>query len=169
MTVISEYGVELLQTSLPKRNKELFHAIATAMREEPEHYNQRVWGVEASDFTWHTCGTAHCVAGFAVTLSGFRAVGRDWSNLIDNSSWFARFTHGVPIEPTARHLLGLTDAEANILFATKWLPFNTTYVQSHSLTYYHSKALTLRVADMMDKLAEGASVDSVTYQDAVFH
>ncbi len=137
------------------RNKELFHAIATAMREEPKHYNQGEWGLNAiGGLTSHSCGTAHCIGGFAVALSGYKPTRKDWTRVTD--SLWPWFRAGESTPETAQALLGLSNQEAGDLFSASWRP------KDAAASAVRGEALVSLVADAMDLLAEGASIQSVT-------
>lgn len=75
------------------RNRELFDKIADQIEQHPETYDQN----------HYRCGTAHCVAGHAVAISG-----------LEMSQW--------DTEAAARELLGLTDDEGDTLFNMYWRP-----------------------------------------------
>lgn len=97
----------------PRRNRALFDKIADAIARRPHHYDQTVLGETCE----HSCGTAHCVAGWAVALSGYKpGEGNDWNKV--------RKGRGPAVDSWSEgyKLLGLTPREANTLFAPHWKP-----------------------------------------------
>ena len=96
-------------------NSELFRKIADVIEHNPDGYNQRKWGFGVHDNDAkacrhipadqvHTCGTSHCIAGWAVALTPVdqRPAGE--------------------VSFAARELLGLGESESHFLFAPNWSP-----------------------------------------------
>ena len=84
-------------------NVDRLREIANAIERDPESYRQSEWGSCLRIKCGHVCGTAGCVAGWAVVMFGGGAHGCFWN-----------------IPRRARELLGLTLREANALFNTSW-------------------------------------------------
>lgn len=109
-----------------ERNRELFEKIAAQIEETPDRYNQNEWRD-----TNNTCGTAYCVAGWAVAL----AKGEDWFEenessttvvetfRMDGSSMLTTepYVPSALIMDTAVEELGIDDEEADVLFAGTWM------------------------------------------------
>ena len=94
------------------RNTELFDRIAAQIEAHPELYDQGTFGERTE------CGTAHCIAGHAVVLSGgHRPRGRQLWNHV-------RIKRGpvMDIEECAAKLLGLGFFESLRLFRGSWIP-----------------------------------------------
>ncbi len=144
-----------------RRDGKLFREIAASLRAQPMHYDQTVWGEEASkDVTEHDCGTAHCIAGHAVELRGYKSVGQKWRRVRPSEG-------GKPLSivHTAQRLLGLTEDEASDLFSAEWIPAGTVTnnQESADCQLYNRRTLALRAATAMERLANGATVWSVTH------
>ena len=147
-----------------KRNKKLFNEIADIIDFKPKLYKQAAWGnfvptkadKRAFEEKYHLipsngynspggdddgrweelgCKTAMCVAGWAVSLSGYNASVRmitttengesvtrprfDWNEVTKLKRWnnrHARRDSTKCVKVVARRLLGVTDAESEILF-----------------------------------------------------
>lgn len=105
-------------TTEPVLNVPLLTKVLDHITAHPAEWNQGVWAEET------TCGTAACVAGWAVIMSGhplvFEANVRMYdpdSLEISNSGPCARFTaNNEYIADVARHELGLTKGQAECLF-----------------------------------------------------
>ncbi len=144
------------------RNKDLFRRIAATLRAQPMHYDQGQWGEDADGYTEHTCGTAHCIAGFAAALEGmlpreekkksFVSTPPNWAHVHQPGQ---RESHRVGL--WAQDRLGLTGSEAHILFSGDWLPQGTTEKQEEN-----RRTLALRAATAMDRLADGWTMRAVT-------
>ncbi len=142
-----------------RRNTELFHSIADAIRTEPAHYNQHTFGKRATEHSRHSCGTAHCIAGFAAALSGY--IGGEYTDILGfNRGWqvVSLPDEGfLSIEPLATELLGLTPGETETLFNPYWRPTGCPTDASMG-----SDVLAEAAAQAMDDLAEGAKMETVT-------
>lgn len=111
------------------RNTELFYRIAAVIEFEPERYSQRTygscrnhpkvyeWTFDNGDTVVGACGTAHCIAGWAVVLSGYKPSCSSWWHGVDSPDG-DRSPTGV----AAAGLLGITYDEANTLFSGRWEP-----------------------------------------------
>lgn len=90
------------------RNQELFNKIADQIEAHPESHDQLDWG--------NSCGTEHCIAGWAAHLSGWRpTVGRDfvgWDHVTKGQD-------SGYIWEVASDLLGVGDRE-RLLFYERW-------------------------------------------------
>lgn len=84
-------------------NRELADRIIEQIETHPEQWDQDVWRITKPE-----CGTVCCVAGWACELSDM------WPNAVIATSF--------GVSQTARHLLGLTSAQAGKLFL-----FTTTH------------------------------------------
>lgn len=137
-------------TQTPVRNKRLIYAIARRIEKQPKRYKQAVWG-EAPNMI-HPCGTAHCIAGHALSICGckftynsrgeierlLRPSGRE----VYNSNVTGRGTH---LGQYAADRLGLTYAERKVLFDGSWIPRDG-----------------LSVPDALRRFADGAHLRDVT-------
>ncbi len=99
------------------RNKNLFFKIARQIESEPETYDQQDWG--------SPCGTAHCVAGWAASLSGYvpaeiTGIEPNWAHVSKNRG------RNLLTSELAQTLLGLNAGEANHLFDADWKPHGAT-------------------------------------------
>jgi hypothetical protein len=81
---------------MSERNTELFDRIADRIEERPDLHNQGVYGFGGG------CDTPHCIAGWAVALSGGVVTGG--------------------ADTDARALLKLNHREAGRLFSHRWKP-----------------------------------------------
>ena len=90
-------------------NTRLLRRIATAIEKKPKQYNQGAYGSGDPNprGPLRACGTAFCVAGWAVALSS-RA------KYLPDDSW--------NLSETAREKLDLTVGEADVLFSGGWYP-----------------------------------------------
>ncbi|QMP84435.1 hypothetical protein HUN42_00057 [Streptomyces phage Dagobah] len=89
-------------------NRELFQKIHEVITLHPEQHDQSVW--EEPD---PTCGTTRCVAGWAITLTTGKPVyGKGY--VLHPATLALGKRPGVP--SIAGELLGLNDAEADVLF-----------------------------------------------------
>lgn len=115
-----------IQLKVVKRNKELFNQIADKIEREPENYCQSLWG----DKTQQSCGTAHCIGGWAAALSGYKTVdGLFWSEVKKNKRKYE-------IVSLVTNLLGLSQVEAAKLFSYHWKPkssFNDLGYDKHDV------------------------------------
>lgn len=96
------------------RNKELFYKIAEVVEHSPQLYNQHSWGKITS------CGTVHCIAGWAAALSGYRRTGSG-----EHINWLIVRDHlgaEALVYNVARELLGIREEEADELFSFDWEP-----------------------------------------------
>lgn len=90
-------------------NKTLMNRIADMIEKYPENYDQGTWSNDEKICPITAkgkpkCGTAHCIAGWAVALSVKKPV-------IDDEAW-----------NKGRKFLGLNGAEADHLFNSGWEP-----------------------------------------------
>lgn len=84
-------------------NRDLLNRIKTKIAHEPETFNMDSWHQR------DTCGTAHCICGWAQTFSGISSEGSDYQN---EASFNIKL---------GALLLGITEEQANLLFfATYW-------------------------------------------------
>lgn len=87
-----------------KINTKLMRKVARTIRDNPKRYDQTVY----CD-THSSCGTAHCIAGWACTIKNYNA--GDWYNPGD---WFG----------AAAKFLGLPDWKAYYLFGSDFEPID---------------------------------------------
>ena len=118
------------------------------------NYNQRSWGEQVISGTTGPvievteCTTKGCLAGHTVMRAhyqprvrkAFGTIELNWNYVRKNKE--AKFQY---VADVARKLLGLSKEEAKVLFDSNWLPRDDMSVQ-----------------DALRKLADGASVESVT-------
>lgn len=108
-----------------KRNRELFYKIAAQLDREPESYDQETWGRREAKTP---CGTAHCVAGWAAALGGYKSSTKDssWSFVVTPEQLklptSKRMLVSRNVETLGAELLGLTEGEADALFDCGWEP-----------------------------------------------
>lgn len=170
-----------------KRNAELLRRIADVIEKDVGVYDQSVWGegddeivvddpdviAEASEkLIEKSCGTAHCIAGHAAVLSGYKpvvfkclipatgmrgpvmAIEINWEELTppaeQKGEWTSDSTHPFSI---GRDLLGLSFSEAEVLFDEFWCPAGTDDRDEFNGTL---------VAEALRGLAAGASIYEVT-------
>ena len=129
------------------RNAELINKVADAIEAHPDRYDQEVW---TSDGRWksldvHTCGTAFCIAGWAVAVD-------HW----ETGAWGR--VHSDETDQVARQLMGLTPREGHFLFGPEWLP-NADMAE---LDEPHLRAK--HVANALRDIADGASVYDVGHR-----
>ena len=126
-----------------ERNADLFFAIADRVEFDPDSYNQHTWGRPSS---WTDCGTICCIAGHALSLSGYEVSMKN--------SYTPRFTKrgqkrgiasGDAIARRAANLLGLSSTEARLLFDGGWEP-KSKYT----------------VAEALRRIGKGESIERVT-------
>lgn len=98
---------------MPDANVPLLRKVLEHITAHPEEHNQFTWALQRPG-----CGTAFCVAGHAVVMSG-----RDvaWEPPLRwGGAWMAHeTTDGRPIMEVAQELLGLGDCAAFRLFRGK--------------------------------------------------
>jgi hypothetical protein len=105
-------------------NIELLDKIITKIEENPEQWNQKYWisADVANPETGESCGTAYCVAGWAVTLAGATPVWNRFSSMkttaINATTGFCTFDAGRirGVEDYAMELLDLPEEDAHELF-----------------------------------------------------
>lgn len=93
----------------PVHNRVLFEKVAARIEESPDRYRQSDWYTETD------CGTAYCVAGWAITL----AHGEEWWDYVSPDVEGLR-----AIMDEAQRLLGIGEVDADWLFAPDWRPVN---------------------------------------------
>jgi hypothetical protein len=96
---------------LPVPNLPLLRKVLDHIDAHPDEWNQSTWG----EVTWaSSCGTAFCVAGHALVMSGYTTRLRESSD--DELDFYD--SDGLRVSPSAEacFLLGLTDGEADWLF-----------------------------------------------------
>lgn len=93
-----------------KRNQKLFNEIADKIETDPGSYDQNVYGERTS------CGTKHCIAGWAVSLRGYIPARIGWL-LVRNED-----SEEESVSDVATRLLGLRDFEDAMLFHSSWRP-----------------------------------------------
>ena len=176
------------------RNKELFYKIADLIeREGDAAYNQAVWGrhyyEDAEDdelsiesakvrITERACGSAHCIAGHAAVLSGWKPVvnvgyswqtqGKtihiDWEEMMPpEDDIFAGISHPSEI---GMNELGLRPTEAAVLFCEYWRPVGWSYEQEQDADEMLTPDKGRAVASALRLLGDGASVWDVTHNDS---
>lgn len=166
-----------------KRNVELLRRIADVIERDVTVYDQSAWGErqhenvpdspvaieEASaELVERSCGTAHCIAGHAAALSGWKPtvlvnyvweagmkrVELNWEEMTppveQKGEWTSFGTHPYSV---GQDLLGLTMAEADILFDEFWHPAGT-----EDFDMFNGRL----VADALRNFADGASIHEVT-------
>lgn len=166
-----------------KRNVKLLRRIADVIEKDVGVYDQSVWGEvqhqdvldtpdaieEASaELIERSCGTAHCIAGHAAALSGWKPtvhiiydwkpgmkqIALNWEELTppaeQKGKWINDFMHPSDV---GRDLLGLSFSEAEILFDEFWCPAGTEHRDVPNGTL---------VAEALRGLADGDSIYDVT-------
>ncbi len=131
------------------RNTDLLLKVADRIEHHPENYDQRVWAMdEAHCYLLHGdttdslaeqvgCGTSACIAGWAV-IEAKQPIPESFVKTYE--------------------LLGLTAAEAAVLFSEEWLPRG--YDEDESDDMYVKRA-----AEALRRLADGSSIREVTCPD----
>lgn len=102
-------------TDQPTRDRELFYRVAEQIEREPMSYNQDTWGRPEPNTP---CGTARCIAGWAVYLRGYKPYNYFWSKVTHPD-------HPDRVEcirEAAQRELGLTVSETLMLFHEHWRP-----------------------------------------------
>jgi len=130
-----------------ERNVEMLRATADAIQTHPSRYEQGTWQrVEE-------CGTVGCVAGHAAWQAG-------WTQSSDLDSFMVRRDgnkgRSRDVSVVAREVLGLTQTEAQALFAGGWQP------RGYDIDKHGRRALANRVAKALRGLADGASIAEVS-------
>jgi hypothetical protein len=93
---------------LPPLNEKLIACVLQHIEAHPEEFFQNDWIRLVGSLEDEWCGTLGCFAGWATLLT---TPINQWSRIgVNNSSW------GCTAYATARDRLGLTDAEAHLLF-----------------------------------------------------
>lgn len=147
---------------MPKRNKELFQAIADQIRKDPHSYDQADWGCESKATP---CGTAHCIAGWAAQLSDGQFLRSEHNGkpiyglVIPHQKDFgkhpslramrSRLSKTVSVSNYARVVLGLTDEDADKLFDANWQP--------HSYDPDNGDTLPEAVADELERIGSDSN------------
>lgn len=158
-----------------RRNGDLLREVAAVIRSFPENYDQTLYGYNGAhretivfaDRTERevTCGTAHCIAGWAAVLSGYkptkvRGGGFDWDSMHRGRSPKDEMVYDVGSEQ-----LGLIDGfnedkddsfEADSIFGGGWRPAGMKQRMVR-------EEIAGLAADALEALAEGATVYEVTY------
>lgn len=102
----------------PEPNIELLRQVLKQIEAEPERWNQRDWATITAIKTKSgagACGTAFCVGGWAVLLSGeYEIKFTGWSST--ENCVQIETGEELYIETQAQELLGLTHLEAAMLF-----------------------------------------------------
>lgn len=83
-------------------NTDLAERVMAQIKDHPETWEQGYWATKTD------CGTAHCVAGWACTLSGQQIEMR--------TSGLGNYTAEGHVSDVARRLLGLTPLRGHALF-----------------------------------------------------
>jgi hypothetical protein len=96
-----------------KRNTELFEKVAAAIEEQPALWNQKAWAKAVTNEEGERCGTAHCIAGWAIFIA-------DDQHCSPEGSVIAPDGLRVHAQERAAELLGLYPSEADRLFDTMW-------------------------------------------------
>lgn len=100
-----------LATDTPVINVPLLRKTLEHITAHPEEWDQGVWMREAAR---NECGTAGCLAGWALTLAGHE-LDFDKNNIFFGEAHY--LTDGRPIEEAAEQELGLTEDQGEELFA----------------------------------------------------
>lgn len=114
-----------------ERNEELFRQVADQIEREPHLYDQALYRNKTA------CGTACCIAGWAIAISSY-------DDMHKFAEWERRAS-AVRIVKRAGGLLGLDDGERYELFAGSWEPHDG-----------------LSVPDALRKIGEGAAIEDVS-------
>lgn len=99
---------------MPELNQPLFEKIAAQIEERPWLYKQTVWGQVSQD---ESCGTAYCVAGWALYFSGYVFDSDSDSFIRDGESLYFESE----IMERARYILGITEYQSVALFDSDWM------------------------------------------------
>jgi hypothetical protein len=101
----------------------MFEKIAAVIEESPDRYDQQYFGrSEFSDLGYlkdfePECRTAHCVAGWALILSGdYKFIGYDAFMHVGGE-----VITGGAVQHDAAEILGISSKEADHLFAADWM------------------------------------------------
>lgn len=159
---------------MSERNSKLFYQIADVIETYPERYRQQIWGAVPHDAhgtpltdengdqildtvifdgVKHTCGTSHCIAGWAAALNDDKVLPTSGPYARHSDYTFIQIIDDGTIISTsdwATQELGLTYSEANLLFAASWRPVDN-----------------MSASDALRALGDGASIESVTHPDIV--
>lgn len=155
------------------RNEAALRKVGDLIADEPDRYDQSLFLIETQD---QPCKTVGCVAGHAATLHP--DVGKQEEGA---KYWFVKYHEPNPnprtfgeeqhvwsmatltdgrrtygVESLAREVLGLSPRESERLFAGDWVPLNCTNPDD-------PYELATSVRDALYDLAEGASIEDVTY------
>lgn len=140
MTVVTQAAAP----AAPVRNKRLFYAIARRIERQPRRYKQSLWGEGTN--AEHPCGTAHCIAGWAMSVCGCKFRYDRWQDISEALTPRGKpLMSGTGYSIYAARRLGLTDTERKIMFDGHWIP-----------------ARGLSVPDALRRFADGASLRDVT-------
>ena len=135
-TIPTRYRKGKTPSDNPVRNTLLFNRIADYLESFPEAYDQERWG-DKKDAT--PCGTAFCIAGHAAHETGWNP------KIMNRNSWnfdpVFPFDWELLSQPKANIVdvfvhsvgaieLGLTRAEADVLFSANWKPKEGTPSQA---------------------------------------
>lgn len=93
----------------PKPNLDLLRRVLRQIDDHPETWEQGDYAVKGP------CGTAFCVAGHAVVMSGYKI---KWCEGVDDNTHESSCTtvDGQLVPPLAEQLLGITSEESDSLF-----------------------------------------------------
>lgn len=162
-----------MTTTTPTRNVELFRKVADAIEREPDRYNQRTWLSLDNQITTlaaplEHCKTVCCVAGHAIMESTST---EEWDSAVSTALRHMAVIHKMGVDDPrllkditldhviiknligedhsipkrAAELLGLSNEEADFLFAENWEPESD-----------------LSVSDALRQLADGAELCDVS-------
>lgn len=98
-----------------KEGAKLLRQVAEVIRKEPDAHDQETWGWLDDDYD---CGTVACIAGHAVVQAGYKLENNYGQCLNPQLGSIRR------IEDVAQELLGLDDAETDILFEQTTQPLD---------------------------------------------
>lgn len=141
---------------LTKEQADRLRLAAKSIRENPSHYNQRRWRGGSISSPLGDCGTTACVAGWIVHNEG-------WTHHPGHELWEVFPPNGRvgrDIEAVASRLVGHVNlAQPNTsappLFSANWLPKGLRW-------NYGQKQLANRVADALERLADGSPLEDVS-------
>lgn len=98
-----------MNVGYPELNVEMIRRVRDHIVDHPEQHDQRDYKSK--------CGTTQCVAGWALTFSGYTTYHiRGWDDLSSFWSWSDPSGETALARPAAREVLGLDEFEANVLF-----------------------------------------------------